>query len=41
MDMVQGKEHKISLLLVDDHPMVQGGLLACFSYYEDIEVVRC
>ena len=39
MDMVQGKEHKISLLLVDDHPMVQGGLLACFSYYEDIEVV--
>lgn len=30
---------KISLLLVDDHPMVQSGLLACFSYYDDIEVL--
>ncbi len=31
--------NKISVLLVDDHPMVQGGLLACLSYYDDIEVV--
>jgi len=37
--MIQGTEDKTSLLLVDDHPMVQGGLLACFSYYEDIEVL--
>lgn len=39
INTVQGKESKISLLLVDDHPMVQGGLLACFSYYDDIEVL--
>lgn len=39
INIVQGKESKISLLLVDDHPMVQGGLLACFSYYDDIEVL--
>lgn len=30
---------KISVLLVDDHPMVQGGLIACLAYYDDIEVV--
>lgn len=30
---------KISVLLVDDHPMVQGGLSACLSYYDDIEVI--
>jgi len=28
-----------SLLLVDDHPMVQGGLSACLSFYEDIDIV--
>lgn len=26
-------------MLVDDHPMVQDGLIACLSYYDDIEVV--
>ena len=26
-------------MLVDDHPMVQDGLSACLSYYNDIEVV--
>jgi two-component system NarL family response regulator len=26
-------------MLVDDHPMVQDGLIACLSYYEDIDVV--
>jgi two-component system NarL family response regulator len=30
---------KITVMLVDDHPMVQGGLRACLSFYEDIEVV--
>jgi two-component system nitrate/nitrite response regulator NarL len=29
----------VRLLLVDDHPMVQGGLSACLSFYEDIEIV--
>ena len=33
------KTPKISVLLVDDHPMVQDGLSACLSYYDDIEVV--
>lgn len=27
------------VMLVDDHPMVQDGLIACLSYYEDIDVV--
>jgi len=31
--------NKISVLLVDDHPMVQGGLIACLSFYDDIEIV--
>lgn len=31
--------NKITVMLVDDHPMVQGGLRACLSFYEDIEVV--
>lgn len=30
---------KIRLLIVDDHPMVQSGLKACLSFYEDIEIV--
>jgi two-component system NarL family response regulator len=29
----------IRVMLVDDHPMVQDGLSACLSYYDDIEVV--
>jgi two-component system NarL family response regulator len=29
----------IKVMLVDDHPMVQDGLIACLSYYEDIDVV--
>jgi two-component system NarL family response regulator len=29
----------IKVMLVDDHPMVQDGLIACLSYYEDIEIV--
>lgn len=29
----------IKVMLVDDHPMVQDGLSACLSYYDDIEVV--
>jgi two-component system NarL family response regulator len=29
----------ISVLLVDDHPMVQDGLSACLSFYNDIEVL--
>ena len=31
--------NKITVMLVDDHPMVQGGLRACLSFYEDIEVI--
>ena len=30
---------KITVLLVDDHPMVQDGLSSCLSYYPDIEVI--
>lgn len=32
-------DNKISILLVDDHPMVQGGLIACLNFYEDIEIL--
>ncbi|MCI2282565.1 response regulator transcription factor [Colwellia sp. MSW7] len=28
-----------SVLLVDDHPMVQDGLTACLSYYHDINII--
>jgi len=28
-----------SVLLVDDHPMVQDGLTACLSYYQDIDII--
>ena len=34
-------EPQIRVMLIDDHPMVQDGLIACFSYYDDIEVVAC
>lgn len=30
---------KITVLLVDDHPMVQNGLKACLAYYDDIEII--
>ena len=30
---------KISVMLVDDHPMVQGGLMACLAFYDDITIV--
>lgn len=30
---------QISVMLVDDHPMVQGGLMACLAYYDDINIV--
>jgi len=39
MTLATPQTNKITLLLVDDHPMVQDGLLACFSYYDDIEVL--
>jgi two-component system NarL family response regulator len=29
----------ISVLLVDDHPMVQDGLSACLAFYQDIDVL--
>lgn len=29
----------ILVMLVDDHPMVQGGLKACLSFYDDIKVI--
>ena len=32
-------KQKISVLLVDDHPMVQDGLSSCLSYYPDIDVI--
>lgn len=32
-------EQPTSVLLVDDHPMVQDGLTACLSYYPDIEII--
>ncbi len=31
--------NKIRVLLVDDHPMVQGGLISCLAFYEDIDVI--
>ena len=29
----------ISILLVDDHPMVQSGLISCLEFYDDIKIV--
>lgn len=37
--MNQSNNKSISVLLVDDHPMVQGGLRACLSFYNDIDIV--
>jgi len=39
MDRREKEPRKITVLLVDDHPMVQGGLMACLEYYDDIDVV--
>lgn len=36
---MQDIENKIKVMLVDDHPMLQDGLIACLSYYDDIEIV--
>jgi len=33
------KQLPISVQIVDDHPMVQGGLKACLSFYDDIAIV--
>ena len=35
----QDEQQPTSVLLVDDHPMVQDGLTACLSYYKDIEII--
>lgn len=32
-------EQITTVLLVDDHPMVQDGLTACLSYYPDIKII--
>jgi len=37
--MIDNNNSKISVMLVDDHPMVQGGLTACLAFYDDIEIV--
>ena len=36
---LDNQETQISVLLVDDHPMVQGGLTACLAFYDDINIV--
>lgn len=33
------KSPSIKVMLVDDHPMVQDGLSACLSFYDDITIV--
>lgn len=33
------KSPPISILLVDDHPMVQSGLISCLEFYDDIKIV--
>ncbi len=33
------EQANISVMLVDDHPMVQGGLMACLAFYDDITIV--
>ena len=32
-------ETPILIQIVDDHPMVQGGLKACLSFYDDIKII--
>ncbi|MFT5812552.1 MAG: two-component system nitrate/nitrite response regulator NarL [Psychroserpens sp.] len=32
-------EKPILIQIVDDHPMVQGGLKACLSFYDDIKII--
>lgn len=39
MTISSHNERPTSVLLVDDHPMVQDGLTACLSYYQDIEII--
>ncbi|WP_114324998.1 response regulator [Candidatus Colwellia aromaticivorans] len=39
MTISSQNERPTSVLLVDDHPMVQDGLTACLSYYHDIEII--
>lgn len=36
---MNNSNEKISILIVDDHPMVIDGLTACLSYYDDMHVV--
>lgn len=36
---MQSDNNKINVMLVDDHPMLQDGLIACLSYYDDIAIV--
>lgn len=36
---IDHEAEKISVLLVDDHPMVQNGLIACLDFYDDINVI--
>jgi len=39
MNLNNDQTNQISVMLVDDHPMVQGGLMACLAYYDDINIV--
>ena len=39
MTTSQTNGQSTSVLLVDDHPMVQDGLKACLSYYHDIKII--
>jgi len=37
--MIKEDNSPITVLLVDDHPMVQDGLAACLSFYDDITII--
>lgn len=39
MNTTTSPEKVTTVLLVDDHPMVQDGLIACLSYYHDIKII--
>lgn len=39
MSINDQEKTNISVMLVDDHPMVQGGLMACLTFYDDITIV--